>query len=39
MSKFDRYEFEKQAWIYLHPDATPSEIEQACRDIAKRLGV
>lgn len=33
------YEVEKQKWLAKHPDATPKEIEQAMREIAKRLNL
>lgn len=39
MSKAVRYELEKRSWLYLHPDATPDQIEAACRDIARRIGL
>jgi hypothetical protein len=39
VSIYQRYESEKQAWVNAHPDATPDQIEQACRAIARKLGV
>lgn len=33
------YEVEKQKWLAKHPDATSKEIEQAMREIAKRLNL
>lgn len=34
-----RYEAAKQAWAASHPSATPAQYEQACKDIAGRLGI
>ena len=31
------YERMKQAWLAAHPDATPDNLEAACRRIADRL--
>jgi hypothetical protein len=39
MSKFSQYEAEKRAWLHLHPDASPEQIESALRAIARKLGV
>jgi hypothetical protein len=39
MDKQQRYESEKSAWLHLHPDATPEQIEAALKAIAKRLGL
>jgi hypothetical protein len=39
MSAYHRYEIEKRAWVNAHPDATPEQIEQAFRAIARKLGV
>jgi hypothetical protein len=39
MSKHQRYEAEKQTWLWLHKNATPQEIEAALKKIARRLGV
>jgi hypothetical protein len=39
MDKYQRYEAEKSTWLYLHPDATPHQIQDALKAIAKRLGV
>jgi hypothetical protein len=39
MNKHQQYESQKQAWLHLHPDATPEEIEQALKRLAKALGV
>jgi hypothetical protein len=39
MDKYQRYESEKAAWLHLHPDAAPDQIEAALKAIAKRLGV
>ena len=39
MSKQQRYESEKAAWLHLHPDATSDQIEAALKAIAKRLGL
>lgn len=39
MTKQQRYESEKAAWLHLHPDATAEQIEAALKAIAKRLGV
>ncbi len=36
---YSRYEAEKSAWLRAHPDATPAQIEQAFKRIAKALGV
>lgn len=34
-----RYVAAKQAWAASHPSATPAQYEQACQDIAGRLGI
>jgi hypothetical protein len=34
-----RYEAEKSAWLRAHPDATPEQVEQAFKRIAKALGI
>jgi hypothetical protein len=39
MSKFSQYEAEKRAWLHLHPDASPDQIQDAFRAIARKLGV
>jgi hypothetical protein len=39
MSAYHRYEIEKRAWVNAHPDASPEQIEQAFRAIARKLGV
>jgi hypothetical protein len=39
MSKFSQHEAEKRAWLQLHPDASPEQIESAFRAIARKLGV
>jgi hypothetical protein len=39
VSIYQRYEIEKRAWVNAHPEATPEQIEQAFRAIARRLGV
>jgi hypothetical protein len=39
MDKYQRYEAEKSTWLHLHPDATPHQIQDALKAIAKRLGV
>jgi hypothetical protein len=39
MSKQQSYVSEKAAWLHLHPDATPDQIEAALKAIAKRLGL
>lgn len=39
MDKYQRYESEKSTWLYLHPDATPDQVEVALKAIAKRLGL
>ena len=36
---YHRYEAEKALWLRTHPNATPEQIERACRAIARRLGV
>lgn len=33
------YEHAKAQWLRQHPDATPAQIEEAFRQIAKRLGL
>lgn len=39
MWAYVEYEKRKQEWIKSHPDATPNDIERACEEIAKELGV
>lgn len=39
MTKQQRYESEKSAWLFLHPEATAEQIEAALKVIAKRLGL
>jgi hypothetical protein len=39
MNTFQRYEQEKRAWVYTHPDASPEQLERAFKAIAKRLGI
>jgi hypothetical protein len=39
MATYQLYEYEKQAWIRRHPDATPAQIERAFKAIARRLGL
>lgn len=38
-SLWRRYTQRKNSWIATHPDATPSEIEKAAREIADALGL
>lgn len=33
------YSQSKADWMAQHPNATPEQIERACQDIAKRLGL
>jgi len=37
--KLRMYSAQKAYWIARNPQATPEQIEQACRRIAERLGV
>lgn len=39
MSSYAAYDYEKQAWLRDHPDATPAQIERAFKAIARRLGL
>ena len=39
MWNYAEYERLKNEWIKLHPDATAQDIERACEQIAKELGV
>lgn len=39
MSAAARYEMEKRSWLWLHPNATPEQIEAACKAIARRCGL
>lgn len=39
MSTWARYEQEKRYWLDSHPDATPQQVAQAMREIARRLGI
>jgi hypothetical protein len=36
---YHRYEIEKRTWVNANPDASPEQIEKACKVIAERLGV
>lgn len=38
-NEWTTYEVEKQKWLAEHLDATSKEIEQAMREIAKRLNL
>ena len=39
MATYQQYEYEKQAWLRRHPDATPAQIDRAFQAIARRLGL
>jgi len=39
MATYQQYEYEKQAWLRRHPDATASQIDRAFQAIARRLGL
>lgn len=39
MASYALYKYETQRWIRHHPDATPEQIEDAFKRIAKRLGL
>jgi len=39
MATYQQYEYEKQAWLRRHPDATSAQIDQACQAIARGLGL
>jgi hypothetical protein len=39
LEKWAMYEREKQEYLRNHPGATGKEIEQACREIARRLRI
>jgi hypothetical protein len=38
-ASYASYAREKAAWLRAHPAATPEQIEQAMKAIARRLGV
>lgn len=39
MASYALYTYETQAWLRRNPDASPDQIEQAFKRIAKRLGL
>lgn len=39
MATYTMYTYETQAWLRRNPDATPEQIEDAFRRIARRLGL
>ena len=39
MATYQLYEYEKQAWLLRHPDATPAQITRAFQAIARKLGL
>jgi hypothetical protein len=39
MATYQLYEYEKQRWLSLHPDATEAQITRAFIAIAKKLGL
>jgi hypothetical protein len=39
MATYQLYEYEKQRWLSLHPDATEEQITRAFIAIARRLGL
>ena len=36
---YQLYEYEKQAWLKRHPEATPAQIMRAFKAIARKLGI
>ena len=39
MSTWQEYEQRKQEFLREHPDATPEEIEEFCKQLAQELGL
>jgi hypothetical protein len=39
MATYQLYEYEKQRWLILHPDATEEQITRAFIAIARKLGL
>jgi hypothetical protein len=39
MATYQLYEYEKQRWLSLHPDATEEQITRAFIAIARKLGL
>lgn len=39
MASYQLYEYEKQAWLRDHPNATSDQIDRAFQAIARRLGL
>jgi len=39
MNNWELYEARKQRYLQEHPDATPQEIEEYCKKLAKELNI
>ena len=39
MNKYQEYEARKQEFLKEHPEATPEQIEQFCKKLAKELNI